>query len=242
LCAGCIRRRDVHDVIRLGGAPGLQLADWRDLTVDLAQIRANSHGAFAAWFLAVLLGLTAPAPALAQATQGAPSPGTPGQAPAGQPPKGQPTTPPPASPRDGKQFQDWTLHCRPASEGKPEACEMHQAVVNKKGNRVLLAVVGRVPNMDTPGMLILLPLGIALQPGAFLRIDDGQRQPLEIKLCERQGCRIEMLLKPDLLAKLKAGTKMTVTFYFYDNQGKEPQADVPVSLLGFSAALAEVLK
>jgi invasion protein IalB len=209
--------------------------------VDLTLRRFSSlRAAFAPWLLAGLLSLHAPAPALAQASQ-APS----GQAPSGQAPQSaapQPQTgAPPPGKHDGQQFQNWTLHCKQA-EGNSEYCEMHQRVVNKKGERVLLAVVGRVKDFNDPGMLILLPLGIALPPGVFLQIDNGQRQPLEIKLCERQGCRIEMLLKPELLAQLKAGTKATITFYIYDQQGKQPQIDVPVSLLGFSAALAEVQK
>jgi invasion protein IalB len=202
--------------------------------VDLAQIRSSlPAAALVPWLLAALLSLPAPVPALAQASQ-APT----GQAPesAGQAPKTAATP----QGRDGQQFQDWTLRCK-QPEGKPEACEMHQRVENRKGDRVLLAVVGRVPDLDAPGMLILLPLGIALPPGAFLKIDSGDAQPLEIKLCERAGCRIEMLLKPDLLAKFKAGTKATVTFYVFDQQGRQ-QIDVPVSLLGFSAALAEVMK
>ena len=212
--------------------------------MDLALRRFSSlRAAFAPWLLAGLLSLHAPAPALAQASQApsgqAPSGQAPGQAPESAAPQPQTGAPPPGK-HDGQQFQNWTLHCKQV-QGAPDYCEMHQRVVNKKGERVLLAVVGRVKDFNDPGMLILLPLGIALPPGVFLQIDNGQRQPLEIKLCERQGCRIEVLLKPELLAQLKAGTKATVTFSVYDQQGKEPQIDVPVSLLGFSAALAEVM-
>jgi invasion protein IalB len=186
------------------------------------------------WLLACLLSLYAPASALAQATQ-APS----GQAPESAAPQPETAAPPPGA-RNGQKFQDWMLRCK-QPEGKPEYCEMHQRVDNRKGERVLLAVVGRVPGSDSPGMLVLLPLGIALPSGAFLKIDSGEPQPLEFKLCDRSGCRIETLLKDDLLAKLKAGTKATVTFYVFDQQGRQ-QIDVPVSLLGFSAALAEVMK
>ena len=91
-------------------------------------------------------------------------------------------------------------------------------------------------------MLILMPLMIALPPGVFFKVDDGDRQRLELKMCAKEGCRVEVVLKPDLLAQLKAGTKATVIFYVYDRQGKEQEVDVPISLLGFSAALAEVMK
>jgi invasion protein IalB len=184
--------------------------------------------------IAALFALAAAGPARAQAPQTPES-----TAPA-------PETPTPSAPgapgRDGQELQDWTLHCEPLEKVQPEFCEMRQRVVDQKGNRVLLAVVGRLPNLDTPGMLILLPLGIALPPGTFLKVDEGERQRVEVERCERQGCRVELLLKPELLAQLKAGTKATVSFHIYDHQGKRPQVDVPISLLGFSAALAEVMK
>jgi len=178
--------------------------------------------------IATLLGALAvagdAAPALAQATEAPES------------------AEPEPGPRDGLEFQDWRLRCEAATEQRPEFCEMHQRVVNQEGERVMLAVVGRLPNIDTPGLLFVLPLGISLPPGAFLRIDQGEEEQVPVERCERQGCRIELLLDDELLARLKAGTRATVSFHVYDGQGQRPRVDVPVSLLGFSAALAEVMK
>jgi invasion protein IalB len=145
-------------------------------------------------------------------------------------------------PRDGQQQQDWTLRCELPQGQPPEFCEMRQRVVNQEGERVLLAVVGPLPQIDKPGLLLVLPLGIALPPGTFLKIDGGPEQPVPVERCEPQGCRIELVLDPELLARLKAGTRALVGFHVYDGQGGRPRVDVPVSLLGFSAALAEVMK
>ncbi len=216
--------------------------------MDLAYRRRSRlpGAAFAPWLLAALLSLNAPTSAYAQASQAAPSQTAPSQAPGGQAPQSTTPAPKTAAPnpqsQDGKQFQDWILHCKVLAEGKPEACEMHQDIVNQKNTRVVLVIVGRVPNIESPGMLILMPLGIALPPGVFLKIDDGDRQRLELKMCEKEGCRVEIVLKPDLLAQLKSGTKGTIIFYVYDRQGKGQEVDIPISLLGFSAALAEVMK
>jgi len=73
-----------------------------------------------------------------------------------------------------------------------------------------------------------------------MRIDDGAEIPLEVQRCERQGCRIERILEPDLLNRLKAGTKATVYFEAVDPQGERQRLGVPISLLGFTAALNEV--
>lgn len=210
--------------------------------MDLAQRPSSLPGAsFAPWLLAAVLSLNAPAPALAQASQAAPGQAPTSQAPASTTPAPKTAAPNPQS-QDGKQFQDWTLHCKTITEGQREACEMRQNIINKKGERVVLVIVGRVPHAESPGMLILMPLGIALPPGAFLKVDDGERQRVPLKICEKEGCRVEMVLKSDLVAQLKAGTKATVTFYVYNREGKEQEVDIPISLLGFSAALAEVMK
>jgi invasion protein IalB len=178
--------------------------------------------------IATLLGILAvagdPAPVLAQA----------GQAPEGAEPK--------PGPRDGQEFQDWRLRCEAATDLQPEVCEMRQRIVDREGNRVVLAAVGRLPNIDTPGLLFILPLGISLPPGTFLQIDQGEEQRVPVERCEEQGCRIELLLEGELLPRLKAGTKATLSFYVYDGQGNRPRVDVPISLLGFSAALTEVMK
>ncbi len=187
--------------------------------MDLAPTPASLPGAsFAVLLLAALLGASAPAPVFAQASQTTPS-----QAPTGQAPKTTAPTPAPPSAaagkgRDGQVFQDWTLHCATITQGKPEMCEMRQRIVDQKGNRVMLAVVGRVPTLNSPGMLVLLPLGVFLPPGASLKIDDGEQQRVNFERCEKEGCRVEVLLKPDLLARLKAGTKATVGFHIYDHR------------------------
>lgn len=148
---------------------------------------------------------------------------------------------PPPGPRDGTAVQDWTLHCQLVQQDR-EICEMRQRIVDQNGNRVVLAVVGRLPGIDIPGLLVLLPLGIPLPPGTFLTIDQGAERPLPIERCEAQGCRIELLLQDELLPQLKAGNQAVVSFFIYDPEGKLQRVDVPISLIGFSAALAEVMQ
>ena len=174
------------------------------------------------------IGLGGGRAASAQATEDAPAAP---QAPAAPSP----------GPRDGEVVQDWTLRCQ-LRQPEQEICEMRQHIVNQNGDRVVLAVVGRLPGVDVPGLLIMLPLGISLPPGASLKIDQGEESRIAIERCESQGCRIELLLDDDLLPLLKAGSQAIVGFHVYDGQGQRAPVDVPISLIGFSAALAEVMK
>jgi invasion protein IalB len=149
-----------------------------------------------------------------------------------------------AAPRDvdltDRKVQDWVLRCgRPNQQG-PEVCEMQQQTTDKEGRTVMAVAVGQVPGTSDLGLLIVLPLGILLPAGVMLQIDGGAQIPLQVDRCERQGCRIEQLLQPDLVSQLKAGTKATVFFEAFDPQGERQRLGVPISLLGFTAALNEV--
>jgi invasion protein IalB len=150
--------------------------------------------------------------------------------------------PPPAEPGlEVRQFQDWAVRCGRRAEGGPEACEMVQQRLDEQGQTVLAVAVGKVPNTDDPGMLIILPLGIWLPPGVVLRVDGGDEVPARVERCERRGCQVELLLEPNVLTLLKSGREANVLFQIYDENGQPKVVGVPFSLLGFTAALNEVM-
>ena len=181
--------------------------------------------------LAAALAMGAPG-VLAQATQ------EPAPAPQQGAPQGG------AAPAEGttteRQFTDWTVHCGRQSQQGPQVCEMQQQQVDSEDRTIMAVAVGQLPGESDLGLLIILPLGILLQGDLTLQIDGGAEVPLQVDRCERQGCRIEMLLEPELLSRLKAGTKATVFFEAIDPQGERQRLGVPISLLGFTAALNEV--
>jgi invasion protein IalB len=165
------------------------------------------------------------------------------QAPQGQaaPQQGAPGQAAPAEDKlTERQFKDWTVRCGRPSEQAPEVCEMQQQQTDKEGRTVMAVAVGKVPGASDLGLLIMVPLGVLLPAGVMLQIDSGSEMPLEVNRCERQGCRIEMLLKPDLLARLKSGSQAKVFFEAFDPQGERRRLGIPISLLGFTAALDEV--
>jgi invasion protein IalB len=180
----------------------------------------------------------------AQETPAAPGTGgaqTP--APSGTP-LGRTTTapPPPAEPGlEVRQFQDWVVRCGQPAGGAAQACEMVQQRLDEQGQTVLAIAVGKVPNTDDPGMLIILPLGIWLPPGVVLQVDGGEEVPARIERCERRGCQVELLLEPNVLTLLRSGREANVLFQIYDETGQPKVVGVPFSLLGFTAALNEIM-
>jgi invasion protein IalB len=215
----------------------------------------RSHGAqggalrrvtarLAAGVLIAALGLGAPE-VRGQQAQEAPAKTAPQQQePQQQEPQQQEPAPEGAAPPDvemtERQFQDWMVRCGRPRGQEAEVCEMQQQQIDNEDRTVMAVAVGQVPGSSNVGLLILLPLGILLPAGVTMQIDSGDAIPLQVDRCERQGCRIERLIEPDLLSRLKAGTKATVFFEAFDPQGKRQRLGVPISLLGFTAALNEV--
>jgi invasion protein IalB len=189
-----------------------------------------------------LLALAPAGTAPAQETGEPAAPGTQAPAPGGTR-LGRTTTAPPPPSQPGlevRQFQDWSVRCGQPAGGGPKACEMLQQRQDEQGQIVLFVAVGKLPNTDNPGMLIILPLGIELPPGAAVKVDEGEEAPAQIRRCVRAGCEVELLLEPNVLARLKSGTVANVLFQIPDEQGRTRTVGVPFSLLGFTAALEEI--
>lgn len=149
-------------------------------------------------------------------------------------------TGPPEVALTDRQFKDWMVRCGRPDEQGPEVCEMQQQQIDNEDRTVMAVAVGQVPGTSDLGLLILLPLGILLPAGVTMQIDGGAEIPLQVERCERQGCRIERILEPALLNQLKAGQQAKVFFEAYDPEGQRQRLGVPISLLGFTAALNEV--
>jgi invasion protein IalB len=212
----------------------------------------NARRRLAAVTLVTVMSLGAPAVFAQQGEQPTPAPQQ--QAPQGQPapqqqaPQGQAApqqgAPGQAAPAEQKlterQFKDWTVRCGRQNEQGPEVCEMQQQQTDKEGRTVMAVAVGKVPGSSELGLLIMVPLGVLLPAGIMLQIDSGAEMPLQVNRCERQGCRIEMLLKPDLLTRLKSGSQAKVFFEAFDPQGERRRLGIPISLFGFTAALEQV--
>jgi invasion protein IalB len=143
-------------------------------------------------------------------------------------------------PLELQRFQDWAVRCGRPEGQTQEVCEMLQERSDKGGRPMMGVAVAQVANSPNPGMLIVLPLGIALPEGVALQIDGGEELPVPVQRCQRRGCEVEVLLEPDLLAQLKTGQQATVLFHVEQPRGVQRLA-VPISLLGFTAALDEVL-
>jgi invasion protein IalB len=174
---------------------------------------------------AVMLMLAAPTVAWAQApAQPAPRAPAPPAPKAQAQPKAapQPTTPPgggaqAAAPAAGNEvpplmYSPWTKVC-----AKGEAADAKQVCFTGKEGRlpdngmmVIGAVVVEQDGSPNKMLRITVPLGMMVQPGTRLIVDQGQPMNAPFAVCLPQGCIAELEASQELIGKFKKGQSMVV--------------------------------
>jgi invasion protein IalB len=129
--------------------------------------------------------------------------------------------------------QGWNARCTSASRAAPLECAMEQTAVLTKTGQLIVLVNIRVPaDTKAPVALVQLPLGLHLPGGAKVQVDDGKVTDLQIQTCENRGCYAGSPITPELLAALRSGKQLKVSF---QNLGKE-NITIPIPLTDFAAA------
>lgn len=136
-----------------------------------------------------------------------------------------------------EQHGDWFTQCEvPPADADPAAprrCLAFQNLVS--GEQSLLQfVVSKPPEQADPAAVLLMPLGISLEPGVIIRIDGGPPSTLPIQRCIPVGCRTQFPLNDTSLQTLLQGREATVSYY---DSNLDPVV-LPISLDGFAAAYA----
>jgi invasion protein IalB len=125
----------------------------------------------------------------------------------------------------------WRVEC--AGDGKTLECRAIQQMINREDKQLVAQLSTRIA-ADTKAavLLIQLPLGISLTEPVQLKVDNGvvERQP--VQTCTNVGCIVSVPLKEPLLAAMRSGTLLKVSFQ--DTSKRTIAIDVP--LLGFGLA------
>ncbi|MGY3240077.1 invasion protein IalB [Bradyrhizobium sp. USDA 4472] len=131
----------------------------------------------------------------------------------------------------------WIARCTSASRDAPLECAIEQnAVLTKTGQTIVLINIRVAPDTRTPVALLQLPLGLNIPLGAKLQVDEGKTVDLQIQTCENRGCYASTPIAPDLLASLKSGKQLKVSF---QNMANETIA-IPMPLNDFAAAYDKI--
>ena len=158
-------------------------------------------------------------------------------APAAQPAPAPSASPADAAPANGPPQPGWTARCASTSRDAPLECAVEEtAVLTKTGQLIVLVNIRVASDSRAPMALVQLPLGLNLPAGAKFQVDDGKAVDLTIQTCENRGCYANLPIAPDLLAALKSGKQLKVSF---QNLGKET-ITIPMPLIDFAAAYDKI--
>ncbi len=159
------------------------------------------------------------------------------QTPASSPPAAAPADSNAAAPANTPPPPGWTARCGSTSRDAPLECAIEQNAVLPRTGQLVIAVNIRVPaETHTPSALIQLPLGLNIPNGAKLQVDDGAATDMQIQTCEARGCYAGTTIAPELLAAMKSGKQLKISF---QNLNKETLT-VPLPLADFAAAYEKI--
>jgi invasion protein IalB len=166
------------------------------------------------------------APKAAQTTATPAAPATPSATPQADTPPANTPAPP-----------GWAARCTSASRDAPLECSIEQtAVLSNTGQLIILVNIRLPSDTHSPVALVQLPLGLNLPAGAKLQVDDGKTIDLQIQTCENRGCYASTPIAPELLAALRSGKQLKISF---QNLGKET-ITIPLPLADFAAGYDKI--
>ncbi len=160
---------------------------------------------------ALILGLSAAAPAVAQDAPAAPAQG--GAAAPAQ--------------------ENWISRCVANARQTPLECSIEQRLLMANTGQLVAAVTVRMPtDANQPVMMIQTPLGLYLPAGLAINVDGASEQALELQTCDANGCYAGSPVSEALLSAMTRGQKLNLVFQGLNLQPVTISAD----LNGFTAA------
>lgn len=131
-------------------------------------------------------------------------------------------------------YKDWRVACTQQSATK--RCVLSQVQAQQDGQRVL-AIELNAPSDNTVSGTLVLPFGLALEPGVSFQIDEKPAMPpVRFRTCMPGGCLVSVTFDAPTLVAVRAGTALKI------KATADGGAAVPfsISLQGFATALDRV--
>jgi invasion protein IalB len=181
---------------------GIVLAPARPVARALAVVMATTMLSFLA---ASTSYAQAPAPKAAPKGKAAPkaAPAAPAPAPTEQQP--------PAAEQPQLIFSPWTKFCLKGQEANAkQVCFTGKDGRVESGMPVVAAVLIEPENEPKKILRVTLPLGMSLQPGTRVIVDQGQPMTGPYVICFNNGCMADYEASGELIGKLKKGQGLVV--------------------------------
>jgi invasion protein IalB len=142
---------------------------------------------------------------------------------------------------DVQTFGDWGYKCDPAGEnGKEELCYVFQNVTKKEGGQLVLgARIAYRDDQKDPLLVVTVPLGSLLPPGAALMMEGVDPVKMDYFLCANEGCTtVATPLPAGMVSAMKKGERAVIRVAAPNTQ----VVGLPLSLTGFTKAMNTLSK
>lgn len=147
---------------------------------------------------------------------------------------GRTQTPEYPTPDTTQEIGDWLLEC---FEAPLEQCQIYQRILLNDGAAIaLVAAFAWDSEREVLRAQIALPLGIDLQREATISSSSGYSVKAPFSRCTQQGCLIEGVVPDEMVAAFARSTGAQIAVFIPDRG----EFEVPLSLDGFTAALAQI--
>ncbi len=134
----------------------------------------------------------------------------------------------------------WTVRCNKEikDEGtKRGRCEIFQSLIVKETKQRFVEIAISYPKDKTKARgVIVVPLGIMLQAGAQIKVDNADPFKFQARYCDATGCFGFVDLDEKVLDSMRKGTKLVVSFVAMNKK----TINVEMSLKDFARALKEI--
>ena len=139
---------------------------------------------------------------------------------------------------DNADGKFWVERCSKPEGAKKERCEIFQRISLKdSGQRVLEFAIAMSEEKGKYAQgVVILPLGIKVQQGVRMQIDENDPYRFNVHHCEANGCVGFVDMDKKLLNKMKKGE--IITLGMFAASGKP--LNIKMSLSGFSKALKKI--
>jgi invasion protein IalB len=105
----------------------------------------------------------------------------------------------------------WVKLCDDIKGVKGDVCLTHHERFNPNTGRPLIsAAIRKIKGQEKEMLLVMVPLGRLLKPGLLFKVDDEEPIKLDYSFCTSVGCVAETQATPEVIAKLKKGTRLDI--------------------------------
>ena len=118
---------------------------------------------------------------------------------------------PAKKPGEEKINSAWVKLCDDIKGVKGDVCLTHHERFNPNTGRPLIsAAIRKIKGQEKEMLLVMVPLGRLLKPGLLFKVDDEEPIKLDYSFCTSVGCVAETQATPEVIAKLKKGTRLDI--------------------------------